>query len=211
MDSTSPRASATRRTEASDKLKVAPSATAATSRQESGSSRMIPLAMRSISGSAARCGAPFVETGSIAFQRDTHVAGAADGTRFAQHDPDPCNAELLEDQHGDVFRQRFHQVKLRRLDETQNVLRHALVIQGVFDRIAQGRLADVGADLDIDDHGLFDLPLPIEDPDDGFGLERANENLIHRNLSIPWFALGAPAPRPSGRRVRGVQLGFLPS
>src|SRR5450631_55750 len=183
MDSTSPRASATRRTEASDKLKVAPSATAATSRQESGSSRMIPPAIQSISRSAARCGAPFIETRSIAFQRDTHVAGAADGTRLAQHNPDPCNAKILEDQHGDVFRQCFHQVELRRLDETQDALRHALVIQGIFDRIAQGGLAYVGADLDIDDHGLLDLPLPIEDPDDGFGLERANENFIHRILA----------------------------
>src|ERR1700730_3584889 len=168
MDSTSPRASATRRSEASERLKAAPSATAATSRQESGSSRMIPPVTKSTSSGAARCGAPFVETGSIALQRDAHVARAANGARFAQHDPDPCNAEFLQNQHGDMLRERFHQVKLRCLDETKDALRHTLVIQGVFDRIAQSGLANVGADLDIDDHGLLALPLPIEDPDDGF-------------------------------------------
>src|SRR5258708_6969901 len=182
MDSTSPRASATRRSEASDKLKVAPSATAATSRQESGSSRMIAPVTKSTSSGAARCGAPFVETGSIALQRDAHVARVANRSRFGEHDPDPCNAELLQNQHGDMFRQRFHQVKLRRLDEAQDALRHTLVIQGVLDRIAQGGLANVGADLDIDEHGLLDLPLPIENPDDRFGLECANEDFIHRNL-----------------------------
>src|SRR5258708_3202625 len=118
MDSTSPRASATRRSEASERLKVAPSATAATSRQESGSSRMIPPVTKSTSWGAARCGAPFVETGAIALQRDAHVARAAHRARLAQNNPDPCNAELLQNQHGDVFCQRFHQVKLRRLDET---------------------------------------------------------------------------------------------
>src|ERR1700681_1256420 len=118
MDSTSPRASATRRSEESDKLKAAPAATAATSRQESGSSRMIPPVTKSTSRGAARCGAPFVEMGAIALQRDAHVARAAHGARLAQHDPDPCNAELLQNQHRDMFCQRFHQVKLRRLDET---------------------------------------------------------------------------------------------
>src|SRR5260221_9539569 len=107
MDSTSPRASATRRSEASDKLKVAPSATAATSRQESGSSRMISPVTKSTSSGAARCGAPFVETGSIALQRDAHIARTTNGARFAQHDPDPRHAEFLQNQHGDMFRQRF--------------------------------------------------------------------------------------------------------
>ena len=43
----------------------------------------------------------------------------------------------------------------------------------------QRRLGDVGADFDVDDDGLLDLPFPIEDADDRLGLESMNENLIH--------------------------------
>src|SRR3984957_7773260 len=195
MDSTSPRASATRRSAASDNPNAAPSATAATSRQDNGASRRIPpftiaplttsisMAAALLRG-AARCGTPFVETGAVALQHDTHVARAANGTRFGEHDPDPGDAELLQNQHGDMFRQRLDQVKLRRLDETEDPLRHTLVVQRVLDRIAQGGRAPVGGARDIDGLRLLALPLPIEDPDDGFGLERANENFIHRILLV---------------------------
>ena len=89
------------------------------------------------------------------------------------------DAEFLEDEHGEVLGERFDQVKLRAFDERQHALRHPLVVQGVVDRIGQRGLADIGADLDVDENGLPDLPLPIEDADDRLGLERVYEYLIH--------------------------------
>jgi hypothetical protein len=46
------------------------------------------------------------------------------------------------------------------------------------DGVGKRGFADIGAELDIEDDGLPDLPFPIEDPDDGFGLERVNEYLV---------------------------------
>src|SRR5882757_10951810 len=111
-----------RRTPPTSRVKSSPWTADAASRSLglSGAARAAPLA-------------PFLETRSVAFQCNADIARAADGTRFAQHDADPGHAEILEDQHGDMLRKSFHQVKLRRLDEGQHPLCHPLVIQGVVD------------------------------------------------------------------------------
>src|SRR5271154_6638842 len=103
---------------AGDNESEAPSATAATWRQDRGpSSRM--------SAGIGRCllplapGAPPFEVAPIALERPPHVARAAHRTRFAQNDLDPGDAEFLEEKHGDVLGESFDQVKLRALDERQ--------------------------------------------------------------------------------------------
>ena len=45
----------------------------------------------------------FVEARPITLQGDADIPRTADRPRLAQHDADPGDAELLEDQHGDVF------------------------------------------------------------------------------------------------------------
>jgi hypothetical protein len=47
------------------------------------------------------------------------------------------------------------------------------------DGVGQRSLGDIGADFDIDDDGLLDLPLPVENTDDGLGFERVYEDLVH--------------------------------
>jgi hypothetical protein len=70
-------------------------------------------------------------------------------------------------------------MKLGSFDKGQHALGDLLVVERVADGIGQGGLADVGADFDIDDDGLFDLPFPIENADDRLGLERVYENFVH--------------------------------
>ena len=78
-----------------------------------------------------------------------------------------------------MLRQRLHQVKLRGGDETEHALRHRLVIQGVMNRVGQCGFTYIGAEIDIEKHGLLHLSFPVVNTDDGFGLQRANENFVH--------------------------------
>ena len=116
---------------------------------------------------------------AISLEQHPHIARATDGTRLAQRYAHPGDAEVLQKEHGDVLGEGFHQMKLGSFDKAQHALRDLFVIERVADGIGQGGLADIGADFDIDDDGLFDLPLPIENADDGLGLERVYEDFVH--------------------------------
>src|ERR1700722_16491095 len=169
MESTSARAAPIRACAASVRASGAPWATSATWRQESGRSRRMGCVISRLGGRRTR--APGLKGAAIALEHHTHVARTADGARLAQGDADPGDAEFFQHEHGDVLGEGFDQVKTRPLDEGQHAFRDSLVIQCVIDGVGQRPLADIGADLDVDEDGLLDLPFPIEDADDGFGLE----------------------------------------
>jgi len=84
----------------------------------------------------------------------------------------------MENEHGDVLGEGFNQMKTRPLDKGQHALGNSLVVQRVVDGIGQRSLADIGAELDIDENVLFDLPFPVEYADDGLGFQRMNEDFI---------------------------------
>jgi len=69
-----------------------------------------------------------------------------------------------------MFGKRLHQLKLGALHQRDHALGNPLVVQGVFDRVRERRLADVRSDLDVDEDGLTDLALPVVDADDRLGL-----------------------------------------
>ena len=81
----------------------------------------------------------------------------------------------------EAMRQRFHEVVLARLDESDGPLADGLVVEGVGDRIGLGRTGAVAGHLQVDDHGLAYLALPIVDADDGVYPQAGNENLVSRH------------------------------
>ena len=94
-------------------------------------------------------------------------------------------------------------MELRALDEGEDALGHALVVERVLDRVGQRGLANVRRELEVDEHRLPDLPLPIVDADDRLGLERVNEYLVHERFDYspcdPSSQLAlAPSRAPDG-------------
>ena len=71
------------------------------------------------------------------------------------------------------------------VDKGEHALRDSLVVQGIVDGIRERGLGDVGAELDVHDNGLLDLPFPVENADDGLGLQSVNENFIHATTQTP--------------------------
>src|SRR5664279_3750686 len=205
MESTSVRAARIRARTASERARDAPSATWLTWLQESARSRRICCGI--VSGGRGpgglRMSTPFRKIIPIPLQFNADVAGTADGPRLAQRDAHPGNAEVAQNEHGDVLGESFDQMKLRSLHEGQHPLRDPLVIDRILDRIGQCSLPDIGADFDIDDNGLLDLPFPVENTDDGLGFERMYEDLVHYGALSPvvptspssQFARATTAPR----------------
>ena len=117
--------------------------------------------------------------------------------------------EFFQNEHGDVLGQRFHQMKAGIVDKGEHALRDSLVVQRIVDGIRQRGLANIGAELDVHDNGLLDLPFPVENADDGLGLQRVNENFIHATTQIPLsipdgrkFPIGARAHAQSAAHAR---------
>ena len=74
--------------------------------------------------------------------------------------------------------QRLDQMKLRCLDPREYTLGDALVVHRVGNHIAPRGALAVAGQLQIDDHGLRRAALPVDETDDAFDGQAAQENAV---------------------------------
>src|ERR1700731_2227194 len=138
MESTSVRAARIRSCASCDSARGAPSATSLNCRQDRGRSRRMRGGMGPLGLDARRLRArrrmraPGLEIIAIALEQHTHIARAANGARLAQRYAYPGEAEVFEEQHGNVLGEGFDQMKLGCFDKGQHALRDPLVVERVF-------------------------------------------------------------------------------
>src|SRR5260221_1438553 len=102
----------------------------------------------------------------------------ADGAGLAQADPDPGEREFGQQQQGQAVRQGLDELELRFTHERQHALGDLLVVDRVCDRVALCRARAVGGKLQIDDDGLPDAPLPVDEADDALAFQSAQEQPV---------------------------------
>ena len=76
------------------------------------------------------------------------------------------------------MRQGLDQLEFRGFDERQHALGDPLVVHRVGDIIAGRGTAAVHGQLEVDHDGLLDAPLPVDEADDAFGREAAQEDTV---------------------------------
>src|SRR5260221_14792560 len=102
----------------------------------------------------------------------------ADGAGLAQAGPDPGERESGQQRQGQAVRQGLDELELRFTHERQHALGDLLVVDRVCDRVALCRARAVGGKLQIDDDGLPDAPLPVDEADAALAFQSAQEQPV---------------------------------
>src|SRR5688572_17525253 len=112
--------------------------------------------------------------------RDGHRDGAraAERAGLLDADDDAAGPGLLQEDLGDLAGQPLEEAVLRLPDELLDPLADGLVVEGVLDAVGPRGAAGVGEEGQVEDDLLADLPLPVEDADDGGGGESHDVDAI---------------------------------
>src|SRR5579884_2809025 len=131
-------------------------------------------------GGAAGGPRPGTAVRSRALDRHAHVTRAADRARLVDREPHPFHVELLEDEERRAVSERLDELEARCLDECDDALRELLVVERIRHLVGKRRSRAVDRQLEIDDDGLLDAPLPFDEADDALDGEAAQEDGIRR-------------------------------
>src|SRR5579883_2938583 len=118
------------------------------------------------------------EVRATALDDDTDIARISDRARLVERDAHPLEPELLEQQQGEAMRQGLDQLELRSFDVGEDALGHLLVVHRIRHIVTEGRAPAVHRQLDVEDDGLLDPPLPFYEADDALSREAAQEDAI---------------------------------
>src|SRR6267154_1328807 len=116
--------------------------------------------------------------GPCTFDRHNDVPRAADGARLVHRDPNPREVKLFQHQKSQTVCQCFDQFELRRFHESNHALCDLLVVERVFNFVANRGVAAVNGQLEIEHDRLFDQALPIDEADGEFDGQAVQENDI---------------------------------